>query len=108
MLCKANSFTAIICENMISSHVKISVTSYLLSSSKIAREYSATFGYFRKSSDIFGNVRKMIENVRVNFDFAVCRFSVTCNYYAQIALSFSKEKGKNKEMVLNNKQNNRY
>ena len=36
-------------------------------SSTIARKHSATFGNLRKSSDIFGNFRKMIGNVRMNF-----------------------------------------
>ena len=72
--------------NLISSHVKITMTSYMLSrlpslmveltkihfyvietSSTIARKHSATFGNLRKSSDIFGNFRKMIGNVRMNF-----------------------------------------
>ena len=67
------------CEDMISSHVKISMISVISSLSlklylnslvyhrNSFGSSSKVFGNLRKSSDIFGNSRKMLGNVRLAF-----------------------------------------
>ena len=95
--------------NLISSHVKIIMTSYVLSrlpsliverasihfyvietSSTMARKHSATFGNLRKPSDIFGNFRKMIGNVRMNFEHCSENFEKSSEIFGKCSEIFGK------------------
>ena len=95
--------------NLMSSHVKITMTSYMLSrlpsliverasihfyvietSSTIARKHSATFGNLRKSSEIFGNFRTMIGNVRMNFGHCSENFEKSSEIFGKCSEIFGK------------------
>ena len=107
----------LISEDMISSHVKISMTSVISSLSlklylnslmyhrNIFGSSSKVFGNLRQSSDIFGNFRKSSENVRKRSSGLRDNFKKSSEIFGKWSEIFGKSSKTASSVYLYNKKN---